>query len=670
MFINIFRLAFLVLLIEAFVLLSSLALAKDIPEDSNELKELSLDDLMEMEITSVSKRAEPLFDSAAAVYVITGDDIRRSGFNSIAEALRMVPGLQVAQKTSSLWAITSRGFNDQFSNKLLVMIDGRPIYTPIFSGVFWGSKDLVLEDIERIEVIRGPGAALWGANAVNGVISIISKNSKKTQDGLVSAVVGNQDQAIGSIRYGGSLGDLATYRVFGKMFKRDDFADETGAGAFDEWKVARGGFRIDWDPNEKDSFFFDGDYYKGDLGNMNDTVPISFSSPLISNETNRDPIKGGHFLVSWVRTLEGGSEFKTQFFYDREERDIENISDIKLDRFDFDFQHRFFTESNHEIIWGVNNRTISDKFGDSFSLAAAPNKRIYNNFSFFVQDRLELVQDFLSLTVGSKFTLNRFSGFEIQPNIRFALTPDRKNTFWGAVSRAARTPSRTEDGDLSQARVRATNTSSELPLFVTAFGSNDYKSEKLTAYELGYRTQFRKDLFLDVVGFFNHYDDLRFAPRGTSFLDTSSTPHLVLPIFLSNSRNEDTYGVEISSQWEVLDFWKLNASFTWFEASSEDIDGNAPDTQWQVRSYLDLPYEFEFDFGIYFVDDLSGQNISDYTRLDARLGWKPMEKLELSLVGQNLQDPEHSEFLSGTANNFFKATQVQRSVFGKLTLQF
>ncbi len=507
MFINVFRLAFLVLLIEVFVLFFSLAFAKDIPEDSSELKELSLDDLMEMEINSVSKRAEPLFDSAAAVYVITGDDIRRSGFNSMAEALRMVPGLQVAQKTSSLWAITSRGFNDQFSNKLLVMIDGRPIYTPIFSGVFWGSKDLVLEDIDRIEVIRGPGAALWGANAVNGVISIISKNSKKTQDGLVSTVVGNQDEAIGSIRYGGSLGDLATYRVFGKVFKRDDFADETGAEAFDEWRVARGGFRIDWDPNERDSFFFDGNYYKGDLGNMNNAVPSSFSSSLISNEANRDPIQGGHFLVSWVRTLEGGSEFKTQFFYDREERDIENISDIKLDRFDFDFQHRFLTESNHEIIWGINNRTISDEFGDSFSLTAVPNKRIYNNFSFFVQDRLELIQDLLSLTVGSKFIVNRFSGFEVQPNIRFALTPNRKNTFWGAISRAVRTPSRAEDGDLSQGRVRAANTDIGLPLIVTAFGSNDFKSEKLTAYELGYRTQFRKNLFLDVVGFFNHYDD-------------------------------------------------------------------------------------------------------------------------------------------------------------------
>jgi len=653
-----------------FLLLPTVILAKDIPVDATDLKELTLDDLMEMQITSVSKRAEPLFDSAAAIHVITGDDIRRSGFNNIAEALRMVPGLQVARKTSSLWAITSRGFNDQFSNKLLVMIDGRPIYTPIFSGVFWGSKDLVLEDIERIEVIRGPGATLWGANAVNGVINIISKNSKKTQDGLASVVVGNQDQGIGSIRYGGPLGDLATYRVFGKVFKRDDFSDETGKEAFDEWKVARGGFRIDWDPNEKDSLFFDGNYYKGDLGNKNDTVPSSFSPPLVNSETKRDPIEGGHFLVSWIRTLEDGSEFKTQFFYDREERSIENISDIELDRFDFDFQHRFLMGSNHEIIWGINNRTISDKFGDSFALQVVPNNRVYNHFSFFAQDRLELIQDLLSLTVGSKFTLNRFSGVEIQPNIRFALTPDSQNTFWGAVSRAVRTPSRTEDGGLSQARVRATSTAIGLPLFVTSLGRNDFKSEKLTAYELGYRSQFGKSFFLDAVGFFNHYDDLRNAPSGNSFLETSPSPHLVLPIFLSNSRNEDTYGVEVSSQWEVLDYWKLNASFTWFEASSEDIDGNVPDTQWQIRSYLDLPYKFEFDFGVYFVNGLNGQNIPSYTRLDARLGWRPTEKLEISLVGQNLQDPEHSEFLSGTANNFFEPTQVQRSVFGKLTWQF
>jgi iron complex outermembrane recepter protein len=639
-------------------------------ENEEKLKKLSLEELMEIPITSVSKKEERAFNAAAAVFVITGEEIRRSGFNSIPEALRMAPGIQVAQKTSNVWAISSRGFNGEFSNKLLILIDGRSVYNTVFAGVFWDMKDVVMEDIKRIEVIRGPGATLWGANAVNGVINIITKNSKETQGGLIAGGGGNQEKGFGTVRYGNKLGNNATYKVFAKYLDRDAYENDSGNDAFDDWDVARGGFRIDWNLTDQDFITFDGDYFEGDSGTKDDNLVTSAISPFVSNEDNSNQFEGGHFLALWKRNFSDGSNFRAQFYFDREIKDFKNLIRTEVDTYDFEFQHQFDFTENQEIVWGVNNRTLSDSYGNSFSLIIEPNKRVYNHFSFFVQDDISLVKDRLKLILGSKFTFNRFSGFDPQPNIRLAWTPNEKNTVWGSVSRAVRTPSRLEDGDLTQIRIAALSSANGLPIITSVVGINRYDSEKLTAYELGYRVQPTKNLLFDLTGFLNHYEDFRSSSIGSFNLETSPSPFLLLPLLLDNTRDEDVIGMEAAAKWNIFDFWKLDASVTLLNASSDDIDDIEPDYQWQVRSYLNLPYDLELDLGVYYVDELRAQSIPDYTRFDLRLGWAPVSNIDVSLIVQNLQDSEHLEFKEGEGASLFQNTLVQRSIFGKLTFKF
>jgi len=635
-----------------------------------DIKELSLEELIETPVTSVSKKEERAFNAAAAVFVITDEDIRRSGFNSVPEALRMAPGIQVAQKTSNVWAISSRGFNGEFSNKLLILVDGRSVYNTVFAGVFWDMKDVVMEDIKRIEVIRGPGATLWGANAVNGVINIITKNSKETLGGLIAGGGGNQEKGFGSARYGGKLGKNATYKIFAKYLDRDAYENESGNEAFDDWDAARGGFRIDWNVTDQDFITFDGDYFEGDSGTKDDNLVTSPVSPFVSNADNSNQFEGGHFLALWKRNFSDGSNFRAQFYFDRENKDFKNLLRIEVDTYDFDFQHQFKFSENQELIWGVNNRTLSDSYGNSFSLIIEPDDRVYNNFSFFVQDDISLIKDRLKLILGSKFTFNRFSGFDPQPNIRLAWTPNKKNTVWGSVSRAVRTPSRLEDGDLTQIRIAATPVPNGFPIITSVIGSNDYDSEKLTAYELGYRVQPTRNLLFDLTGYFNHYEDFRSSTIGAFNLETSPAPHLILPLLLDNSRDEDVFGMEAAAKWNVFEWWNLNASITLLNASSKDIDDIEPDYQCQVRSYWNLIYNLQLDLGIYYVDDLPAQNIPDYTRFDIRLGWTPMPNVDLSLMAQNIQDSEHLEFKEGEGASLFQNTLVQRSIFGKLTLRF
>lgn len=402
-----------------------------------DLTNMSLEDLMNLEVTSVSKKEQKLSQTAAAIYVVTQEDIRRSGATSIPEVLRMVPGLQVARLSGSKWAITSRGFNGRFANKMLVLVDGRSVYTPTFSGVFWDVQDLLLEDVERIEVIRGPGGTLWGANAVNGVINIITKPAKETQGGFLTAGSGSEERGFGGFRYGGKLGRDIAYRLYSKYFNRSNLADMSGRNSPGGWDILRGGFRMDWKGTERDSLTLQGDIYNGHIRERNSSI-VSLVPPFRRTLDSQTGVSGGNVMALWNRTFAGGSAMRLQMYYDRTRHEdssavITSRGEI-VDSSDLDFQHRFALGKRQDIVWGIGYRFTSDSVQNTFSVAFDPNHRATHLFSTFVQDEIFIVKDRLRLTVGSKFEHNDYTGFEAQPSLRLLWTPNDRHTFWGAIS--------------------------------------------------------------------------------------------------------------------------------------------------------------------------------------------------------------------------------------------
>src|SRR5688572_15258115 len=412
------------------------------PSPGNGIMDMDLESLMKIEVTSVSKRPEKLSDAAAAIYVISNEEIRRSGVTSIPEALRLAPGLEVARQDSHTWAISSRGFNDEFANQLLVLIDGRSVYTPLFAGVYWDVQDLPLEDINRIEVIRGPGASLWGANAVNGVINITTRRAKDTQGLLISAGAGNEERGFGTIRYGGKIGEQAHFRVYGKYLNRDDSGLTNGLSANDSWSMWRGGMRLDWEPSHNNLLTLQGDIYTGEL-NQTVTVP-SLSAPPSEELREKVGVSGGNVLGRWSHQFSDTSELSLKAYYDRTERD-RVVFDETRDIFDLDLQHRFQLGDRHDFVVGLGYNITSDDLDNRFAVSFDPTHRTASLYSAFVQDEIELVRDRLRLTMGTKIEHNDYTGWEVQPNARLSWSITKRQTAWFAASRAISTPSRAED---------------------------------------------------------------------------------------------------------------------------------------------------------------------------------------------------------------------------------
>ncbi len=642
---------------------------------SNDLEKLTLEELMSIKITSVSKKEEKLSKSPAAIYVITQEDIRRSGVTSIPEALRMAPGLEVAHLDANKWAIASRGFNSRFASKLLFLIDGRTVYSPVFSGVYWDVQDTMMEDIERIEVIRGPGATLWGANAVSGIINIITKKAKDTQGGLITAGGGSEERGFGGVRYGGKLGEAAYFRVFAKYFNRDDFVDASGTAGADDWDAARGGFRMDWDISKGDNLTLQGDYYDGGSG-QSLTRSTSLTAPYTETSYDEVQVDGANILGRWNHVFSGGSDMTLQLYFDHARRENVTYSQ-NINVFDLDFQHTFAWGDRQEIIWGMGYRLISNKFKDTFTLSFDPLDQTDHIVNMFVQDDITLIEDLVQLSVGSKFEFNSFTGFEFQPGARILWTPHQHHSLWASISRAVRTPSIIEDSSHLNAAVFPGGRGSTI--LMSLMGNPDFESENLLSYELGYRLQPVDTVYLDFATFFHDYKNLQSLEEGSPYFEsTPSPPHLVLPLQFDNKMSGETYGVEMAATWDIFDFWKVNAGFTWFrmhlhlDPSSKDTtleatEGHSPEYRWHIRSYLDLPYNLEFDAALYFVDNLESLNITSYTRLDLRLGWNPLKNVEVSLALQNLLDSQHQEF---NATGGIAPTEVQRSVYGKVTWRF
>jgi len=665
------------------VLPVGVCLAADTAEWTEEERVLvDLEDLVSMQVTSVSKRAQNLSESAAAIFVITQEDIRRIGAVSIPEALRIVPGLEVAHATQNNYAISSRGLNNLFADKLLVLIDGRSVYTPIFGGVFWDVQDTMLEDIDRIEVIRGPGATLWGANAVNGVINIITKRAKDTQGRLVVAGGGTQERAFASARYGGSAqlqGGDVHYRVFGKFNNRAPMELADRSNGPDDSQTERGGFRMDWDATDRDSVTVQGDFYNGKIGLGFDGLE-EMDKPPVSWEDDWD-VRGGNILGRWTRDYSDTNSFSLQAYYDRADRDSVALG-IERDTVDFDFQHRIQWLAHNDLTWGLGYRRTSTNIDNSISFSFDPDDRSDNLYTGFVQNETRLMNDRLRLTVGSKVEHNDYTGWELQPSARALYMLGESQSVWASASRALQTGSRLEDITVTRFQMAADDPNNPYGLQINGQVSDRGRhAQRVYAFEAGYRVMPTERVSVDLAVFHNEYRWLisMEGPDGTVdfWPDPPSLPTALLVQAPFDDRIQGhSRGAELSAIWQVLHTWRLGAGYTYLKfvmddsrttGSVDEEEGNYPPHQYNLRSYVDLPAHLQWDTMLYYVGKVKARDISSYYRLDVRLGWKASENLEFSLVGQNLTKHRHAEW-SGDFG--FVTTEVPRSGYAKVTWKF
>ena len=624
------------------------------------LKQLSLEQLMDVEVTSVAKKEQRVADTAAAIFVITQENIRRSGATSIPEALRLAPGVTVNRINANQWAIGVRGFGTDLSRSVLVLIDGRSVYTPLFAGVYWDIQDTMLEDIEHIEVIRGTGGTIWGANAVNGVINIITKSAAETQGLLVTAGGGSEEKVFGGLRYGGKVGETFSYRVYAKGFRRDaQFTPHVSD--FDDWQKGQGGFRADWDLNKDNNLTFQGDIYEGRSGVR--MRVSSFTAPFSAFVASDADVSGMNLLGRWRRSLSESSDLTLQVYYDRTFRREPRFHEER-NTVDFDFQHRFKLTAQQELIWGLGYRYTR---GDTESLPTvviSPQNRGDNLFSAFIQNEIMFLQDRLRLTIGSKFEHNDYSGFEFQPSARLLWKPADQHSVWASISRAVRTPTRVdEDIAVSDAPMPG------LPFFARLLGNKDFKPEKILSYELGYRMQPTERFFFDLAAFYNRYSDLLSADFGAPFFEPPG--QIIFPVLFGNKFKAQVYGIELAADWRWLDWWRWRISYSHARinltetrgntdlATEQTTEGSTPRNQVSVTSYVNLPRNLELDGVFRYVDNLPAQGVGRYFNLDLRLGWHPIKNLELSLVGQNLLAGRHAEWSGGT--------KIQRGIYTKAT---
>lgn len=637
---------------------SQVIAAATLPDD---LIGLSLDALMDISVTTVSKKSERLSEAAAAVYVLTAEDIRQSGARNIPDALRLVPGVQVSQVDAHTWGVSARGFNSTVSDKLEVLMDGRSLYTPLFSGVYWDAQNTLLEDIDRIEVVRGPGGALWGANAVNGVINIITKPAAETQGGYVEIGGGSERRFVG-MRSGGQLGTTGHFRAYAMGYDRDnqalaenaDPALRSSLGSRDQARdsadMAKIGFRSDWTPSAANDFTVQGDYYDGsDLDNQNvggTTMPV---------ETT---FSGWNMLGRWNRKLSSGGDFRLQVYLDQSQRDTPQSLEEQRETWDIDFSHSFaqdFLSLRHNIVWGGNFRRSDDETVGT-NIGFIPPDRSLKTTGIFLQDTLSFHKDSIKLTVGTKFEKNDFTGTEVQPSSRLAWIIDEDRTLWGSISRAVRIPNRFD---------------AELGLGGIPLGNPNLKAEEVLAYEMGYRWRVRENLSIDSALFYNDYDNLR-------SLEKPPTP----PFFaFANKQQGTSYGVEISAQLRVNPNWNLKAGYSYLninlekDADSTDdgtippTEGLDPEHQFFLISNWEINSSLAFNSVIRYVDDLpnalgNSRKVPTYTELDLRLAWQPYQDLELSLVGRNLIEDSHREA------NSWAASEIERGVYVQINWHY
>jgi iron complex outermembrane recepter protein len=648
-----------------------------------DLTAMNIEDLMNVKVTSVSKKEQKLSRTAAAIFVITPEDIRRSGATSIPDVLRMVPGMDVAQINGSTWAISARGFNQQFSNKLLVMIDGRVVYTSLFAGVFWDNiLDFPLEDIARIEVIRGPGGTIWGANAVDGVINIFTKNTSETRGGLVVAEGGNIDQESGMVQYGGELKAGTDYRLYTKYFNRTNLLDLNGQIGQDGWHQLRGGFRMDSTLSPKDSLMVEGDITTGREGELGFVLP-SITSPGYLAESEQINISNGSLESVWNHVYSPRSDTSLQVSFDRDKRRDPQNPETR-DTLDFDFQHHIALGGRQDVVWGLGYRYTTDLILGSLTVFENPASSAHQIFDGFFQDEIALVPNRLYLTGGMKLEHNDYTGFEVMPSVRLAWAPSAHHTLWLAISRAVRAPSRYDTNLVLNIGNVGTSGSVDL---LRLYGNPQFQDERLLAYEMGYRTALGNHVSIDLAAYFDDYDNLQTTEPAASFSEPTPLPaHVVSPLIYENLMNGEVHGLEVAANVKVTDRWTFSPGYAFerihmhTDPTSADtqtapfVEGAAPHHSAQLRSRFDLPKNVALDAAAYAVGRLTNQGpfptvtIPAYTRLDVGLTWKPWEQTSFSLVGQNLLQDHHLEFED--VNGALQASQIRRSGYAKVTWRF
>ncbi len=633
-----------------------------------DLLDLSIEELADLRVTSVSRAEERLADAPAAVFVITRDELRRSGVTTLAEALRLAPGVEVGRRNSHSWSITIRGFNSDLANKLLVLIDGRSVYSPLYAGVFWDVQDTLLEDIERIEVIAGPGGTLWGANAVNGVINIITRSAADSAGAFLETGAGNEEQGFVGFRYGGTLGDGIAARGYVKAFDRDSMKNLDGSNGDDDARLAQGGFRLDWGATEADRLTVQGDFYRGDETGVfqNDFTLGTLPSGSTIGKTE---LRGGNVLMRWRRDLADGADFELQSYVDRTDRDIPRTYRERRNTFDVDFQHHLRRVGAHDLLWGANYRSTSDEIDNTLFATFTPAERRDGTLGAFLQDKIAIKGERMFLTLGSKFSDNDYTGFETQPSARFSWAIDERQAFWSAVSRAVRIPARL-DSDL---RLTAPVGLAIIPLYVTADGNPSYDSEELVAYEAGYRIRPSERVSFDLALFRHDYDRLQTVEPQAPVIVLTPVPYAVLPHLIENRMGGRSVGGTFVATWQVTESWRLRFQYSRLdlelahELGSQDTSrfneqGNSPENQAAVHSFFNLSDRLELYTGVRYVDELPNFGLDSYFAVNAGLTWTPTETLSTSLSIENLNDARHVEFGAGK--------QIERSAFVRVRWAF
>jgi iron complex outermembrane recepter protein len=646
-----------------------LALSSDtaLAQTAQELKRLTLEDLTRMEISTVSRAPEPASLVPAAVFVITSDDIRRAGLASLPELLRLAPGVQVARIDAGRWAIGMRGFGDRLARSMLVLIDGRAVYSPLFAGTYWEVQDVLVEDIERIEVIRGPGGTLWGANAVNGIISIITKQARDTQGLYASAGVGSSDYGLGRFRYGAALGQNGYLRGYVKGATMGPQFHADGMNYDSLWRVQTG-FRGDWALPAGRALTVQGDVYTSRLGER--SITTTYTPPFSTATAVEAPLSGGNVLARLSGRFGTGANYQLQTYYDRTDRDERPVAETR-DTFDVDYQQHQPLGRLHAITWGAGYRVTSGRITAIAPTEFIPPTRTDNLFSAFVQDDVALSPSRLLLTVGAKLEHNAYSGFELQPSGRVSWAIDADNTLFGSLTRAVRTPSRVET-DYTTTSL----TSVAGPTFVRLLPNPDFVPEELIAYEVGHRIRV-SNVYVTTSGFFNQLTNVLSTELGTTVVETSpGTPRLILPVRFLNGLHGNSHGVELTGEVRPASWWRSAANYSFVriqltrDAASSDVsqerrnEGLSPRHQFQLSSSIDLPRRITFDWHLRAISGLRAGPVPAYSTSDVRLAWQSSAGVELSVLGQNLHRPHHLEWRDGAV-----ATELQRAAVVTVTLR-
>jgi iron complex outermembrane receptor protein len=609
---------------------------------AQDLKRLSLEELMRVEVSTVLRVPEPTAAIPAAVFVITPDDIRRSGATSLPEILRLAPGVQVAQLDAARYAIGIRGFADRLARSMLVLVDGRAVYSPLFAGTYWEVQDTLLEDIERIEIIRGPGGTLWGANAVNGIINIVTKRAQDTHGTLVAGTGGSTLYGPVSVRYGRQIGAMH-FRVYGKGFDREGYSTTD----FDAWRMGQAGFRADWSLPSSRTLMAQANAYRTELGQR---VNTPLDTPPFNRVTTRDAGLSGVNALARVTAPYGGGEYQFQTYYDRTTRDERPVAETR-DTGDFDFQHRRQFARRHQVVWGAGYRVSSGRITATLPTRFFPDDRTDQLFTAFAQDDFAVVPDRLRVVFGTKLEHNRYSGFEMQPAARVMWTIDRTHAVFGSVTRAVRTPSRVET-DYTTTSL----SNPAVPTFVRLLPNPDFVPEELTAYETGYRVSPFASLYVTAAGFFNRHQETLSTELLTPFEETTSSPsRVILPVTFRNGLHGNSHGVEVTADYRPVSWWRWTGNYSLIriqmtrDPGSTDVqelryERQTPQHQVYLQSSLDLPKRVFIDWMFRFASELP---VAAYGTSDVRAAWAPTPRLEVALVGKDLHEPRHLEWAGG-----------------------